>query len=108
MEMDLGLEVFQLPGGELRFNPADPALLSRLEQLDQRLAEIDTTDLQELDRQAKAVLNWVLGPGNDVDKALGGISLLAIGKNGRPVLQNLLDALTPVFREGIVRCAEQY
>lgn len=105
MELDLGMEVFTLPGGELRFNPADPALYSRLEQLEEKLAGLPTDDPQELDRQAKAVLDWVFGAGNDVDKALGGVSLFAVGANGQPVLLNLLEALAPVLQEGIERCA---
>lgn len=105
MELDLGMEVFDLPGGQLRFNPADPALFGRLEQLEEKLFAIQASDPWVFDRQAKQVLNWFFGPGNDVDKALGGISLMAQGSNGKSVLENLLEAFVPVLREGMERCA---
>lgn len=105
MEMDLGMQAFELPGGVLRFNPADPALFGRLEQLEDKLRAVVTRDPWEFDRQAKDILNWVLGGSNDVDKALGGVSLLALGQNGRTVMQNLLEALAPILQEGAERCA---
>ena len=107
LRVDSGTEVFRLPGGVLRFNPADPGLFLRLEQADEKLRAIDgDISLQEADRQIKELLNWILGPGNDVDGALGGVNLFAVGFNGQTVLQNLLEALTPVLREGAEKCAE--
>lgn len=107
LRVDSGTEIFRLPGGVLRFNPADPGLFLRLEQADERLRAIDENiSVQAADRQIKELLNWVLGPGNDVDTALGGVNLFARGFNGRTVLQNLLDALAPVLQEGAERCAE--
>ena len=105
MELDLGIEEFQLPGGALRFNPADPALFGRLEQLQDKLCAIDAQDPWEFDRQAKAVLNWFFGPGNDVDQALGSVSLLASGANGKSVFENLMEAFVPILQEGVERCA---
>ncbi len=107
LRVDSGTEVFRLPGGVLRFNPADPGLFLRLEQADGRLKEIDqAVSLQEADRQLKELLNWVLGPGNDVDAALGGVCMFARGFNGRTVLENFLEALTPILQEGAEKCAE--
>lgn len=110
LKLDSGAEVFSIPGGgNLRFNPADPALHLRLEQLEDRMKQlpIEKLSLPELDRQIKGLLDWALGAGNDVDRALGGVSVLAPGKNGRSVLKNLLDALGPILREGAEECARQ-
>ena len=107
LRIDSGTEAFRLPGGVLRFNPADPGLFLRLEQLEDRLQELDPVmTLQEADKQVKELLNWVFGPGNNVDKALGGVNLFARGFNGKPVLQNFLEALEPVLQEGAEKCAE--
>lgn len=105
MDLDLGLQTFELPGEALRFNPADPGLLLRLEQLEQKLLDISTDDPISFDLEAKAVFDWVLGGYNDLDNALCGISLLAVAENGKTVLLNLLEALIPIFREGAERCA---
>ena len=106
LRLDSGVETYSLPGGGvLRFNPADPALHLRLERL-QTQTENLTGTVEEVDRQVKNLLNQVLGPGNDLDKALGGVSLFAVTQNGNTVLQNLLDALTPIFQEGAERCAQ--
>lgn len=105
MELDTGVRTYELPGGVLRFNPLDPALYMRLEQLEERLKNIPTDDPDTFDRQAKSVLNWIFGGCNDVDKALGGVSLLARAANGKSVFTNFLEAFAPVFQEGIEQCA---
>ena len=62
--------------------------------------------MQEADRQMKEVLSWVFGPGNDFDKLLGGISLLAAAENGERVVTNLFAALQPVLTRGAQLCAQ--
>ncbi len=100
-------QVFHIPGGgSLRFNPADPALFLRLEQLQARVEALPRTDLNRLDRDMKKLLGEALGPGNDLHSALGGVSLFALTKSGKTVLENLLHALMPVLREGAEQCAE--
>ena len=105
MTVDSGVQYFELPGGVLRFNPADPALFLRLEQLPEQVARLPDEPL-EADRELKKLLSWVLGPGNDVDRALQGVSLLARGTNGRTVLENFMGALRPILEEGARQCAE--
>ena len=55
----------------------------------------------------KQVLGWVFAPGNDFDKILGGVNLLAVANNGQRVVTNLLDALQPILLEGAERCARE-
>ena len=49
----------------------------------------------------------VFGAGNDFDEILHGVNLAAVAGNGRRVVTNLLDALTPIIREGAERSMEE-
>lgn len=107
LKMEPVSRVFRIPGGgKLRFNPADPALFLRLEQLEQRVATLPHSDPIQLDSALKELLAETLGPGNDLHEALGGVSLFAVDKKGRTVLDNLLAALAPILQEGAEQCAE--
>ena len=64
------------------------------------------TALRAADEKLKALLGWLLGGDNDVDKALGGLSLLAVCGDGRSVAANLLEALQKVIEQGAARLAE--
>lgn len=125
LTIDTGVEEFCINGrGVLRFNPADPNLYHRffdagrdLEALDKELAEKtaalpEGTDeaaeaglalLAEYDRRIKALLGEIFGPENDFDTALGGVNLAGVAANGKRVVQNLLEALTPILQEGARR-----
>lgn len=125
LTIDTGVEEFCINGrGVLRFNPADPNLYHRffdagrdLEALDKELAEKtaalpEGTDeaaeaglalLAEYDRRIKALLGEIFGPENDFDAALGGVNLAGVAANGKRVVQNLLEALTPILQEGARR-----
>lgn len=105
MELDLGMQTFELPGGTLQFNPSDPTLLARFEKLVDNIAQIETDDPVLFDIYAKQVIDGALGAGNDIHTALDGVSLLAVGANGKPVLLNLLEALAPILRKGAEQCA---
>ena len=121
---DTGLEQFKLPGGVLRFNPADPNLYIRFMEAEQRLlcleetlrtdadameeketGKVILTLMQKADTELKNILSWVFGEENDFHKLLGGVNLLAEASNGRRVVENLFLALEPVLEEGICRCA---
>ena len=109
MELNMApvCQVFRIPGGgALRFNPADPALFLRLEQLEEQVAALPQTDPVALDHRLKDLLGQALGPGNDLNDALGGVSLFAVDPQGKTVLENLLSALAPILREGAEQCAE--
>lgn len=123
---DSGIKEYRINGkGVLRFNPCDPNVYARfmdaMEQIrdvEQELAAkargIEESDgaavlrlMQLADRKTKDILSAVFGEGNDFDKLLGGVNLLAVAGNGERVITNLLGALQPILTEGAQRCAEQ-
>lgn len=125
LTIDTGVEEFSVNGhGVLRFNPADPNLYHRffaagpaLTALDKELeeksaalpadgpeaAEAGFALLAEYDTRIKALLTDIFGPENDFDAVLGGVNLAGVATNGKRVVQNLLEALTPVLQEGARR-----
>lgn len=115
LTFDTGVRSYRINGeGILRFNPADPNVYARfLEAADQiRAAEQTLTAaadplqaMTELDRKVKSLLSGVFGAGNDFDRILGGVNLLAVAANGERVVTNLLRALQPVLTEGAQLCA---
>lgn len=123
LQVDTGVEEYEINGrGVLRFNPGDPNVYRRFFDLREQLAaleedlarrsaalegrpaperaaaELDL--LAEYDRRIKAMLGEVFGAGNDLDALLEGVNLAGLGANGRPVVQNLLEALAPVLQQG--------
>lgn len=116
IELDLGVQEYQIGSGLLRFNPTDPNLYHRflqaadeIEQLEGELAESaeaaksgkETLELlNTADQRAKDLLNGCFGGGNDFEQVLGGVNLLAVCKNGQRAVTNLLTALQPVLEEG--------
>lgn len=122
LNLDTGLRTFVISGGGvLRFNPADPNLYGRFAQgveqlqtleqeLTQKGTELAGEEMLELFREAdtkiKSLLNDIFGGENDFNKALGGVSLLAVGSNGKTVAQNLFAALEAVLEEGAGRLVE--
>ena len=118
-------EEFSVNGrGVLRFNPADPNLYHRffaagktLERYDaeltaalgqlggdeQQRAAAGLALLQDYDGRIKRLLGEIFGAENDFDAILNGVNLAGVGANGRRVVQNLLEALTPILREGAER-----
>lgn len=117
IQFDSGVQEFMLGSGVLRFNPSDPNLYGRFLEAGEKIADIQenltaeaekTADngygavqlLQSADRQMKQLLNWVFGGDNDFNTLLGGVNLLAMGKNGHRLVTNLFDALEPVLMRG--------
>ena len=110
LNIDTGVEEFRVNGrGVLRFNPADPNLYHRFFAAG---AELDGYDaaltkalaaLDEYDGKIKKLLTGIFGAENDFDAILGGVNLAGVGANGKRVVQNLLEALTPILREGAER-----
>lgn len=130
--IDTGIQEFEINGsGVLRFNPSDPNVYNRFFAAETALTELDAEAqkrmeqieadfpddnqrvgaelavLAEYDRKIKEVLNGVFGAGNDFDEILHGVNLAAVAGNGRRVVTNLLDALTPIIREGAERSMEE-
>ena len=128
---DTGVKEYKINGsGVLRFNPSDPNVYARFmdamekiraveEKLVSRAKEIEQNGNQEesgaavlrlmaeADREIKDILSQVFGVGNDFDKILGGVNLLAVAGNGQRVITNLLEALQPIMVEGAENCARQ-
>lgn len=110
--------------GLLRFNPSDPNVYQRFlalarelpgmeaqyqeqaegvpgDELEQAGAALD--QMKALDADLKARLSEVFGGENDFDRLLGGVNLMAPGRNGQRIVANLLTALTPYLEAGIQR-----
>lgn len=124
---DNGIEEFSLQGGGvLRFNPGDPNLYARfleaeaeMQALENELnaqaqalsgrdkAEAIVKLTAQADRKVKDLLDRVFGGGNDFDKALGGVNLLAQTGNGQRVATNLFRALEDILSEGAARFASE-
>lgn len=119
LTIDTGVQEFCVNGrGVLRFNPGDPNLYHRFFALGPRLAALDEeltvctpeneTEglalLADYDAKIKALLTEIFGPQNDFDTLLEGVSLAGVGANGKRVVQNLLEVLTPILQAG----AEQH
>lgn len=115
IQFDSGIKEYKLNGmGVLRFNPGDPNLYARfleatekIKALEQELTEMAETEgtavvqlLQTADEKMKKTLSWVFGEGNDFDKLLCGVNLLAVAGNGERVVTNLFNALQPVLLSG--------
>lgn len=127
IQFDSGIKEYRINGtGVLRFNPGDPNVYARfleaaqkIQGLEQELsAQAKALEGQEsgaqvvklmadADKQMKEVLGWVFGGGNDFDKILGGVNLLAVAGNGERVVTNLFNALQPVLVAGAEACAKE-
>ena len=124
---DSGVREYRLNGmGTLRFHPGDPNLYARffdaLDEIQELIGELnqktagdaqeysgrDTVTLMaQMDSNVKKILNRAFGLDNDFDRILGGLNLMAVAGNGKPIITNLLDALEPVLAEGAKECAAQ-
>ena len=49
------------------------------------------------------VVELPIGAENDFDAVLGGVNLAGVATNGKRVVQNLLEALTPILQQGAQR-----
>lgn len=117
LNLDTGVVTYRIPGyGTLRFNPADPNLYGRFYEAQERFAALEqelantpgepVALMRTADEKLKALLGWMLGGDNDLDKALGGVSLLAVCGNGRTLAANLMDALQQVLEAGAARLVQ--
>lgn len=123
IKFDSGVKEYEINNnGVLRFNPSDPNVYARFFDATEQIQVIEeelvrkgkeasgeaaVRYIQEADKKVKELLEHVFGPGNDFDKLLGGVNLLAVAANGERVVTNLLQALMPIIEEGAKRCAGQ-
>lgn len=127
---DNGMEEYQLvEGGDiLRFNPKDQNVYARfmdsiekIKAVEQEMAgkyniiDRNSNDvgektlmlMRETDTRIKGILNQVFGSGNDFDNILCGVNLMAVGSNGKRIIQNLMDALMPILEAGARACVQE-
>ncbi len=128
IQFDSGIKEYEINNnGVLRFNPSDPNVYARFFDAAEQILEIEkelvtkgeglNNDensgeaairlMQEADSKVKGILSDVFGEGNDFDKLLGGVNLLAVAVNGERVITNLMQALLPIIEQGAKRCAQQ-
>lgn len=99
IKFDDGVKSYRVGGGVLRFNPADPALYSRFLEAAQALQTIEPADFAEADAAVRAQLQRVF-PDGDLSAVFPG-NLLAMCRNGKPVVENFLEAMEPVLLAGV-------
>lgn len=87
-----------------KLDALDAELTEQLKALpakpDDARAERGLALLTDYDHRIKALLTEIFGGENDFDKVLEGVNLAGTGANGKRVVQNLLDALTPILQDG--------
>ena len=123
IKMDVGIKEYKIgEGGVLMFNPTDPNVYERFGEAlknvqkieDDMVAigqkqDVDGFDvlkvMADTDKRIKEELNHVFGMGNDFNKILCGVNVLAVASNGERVITNLLAALSPIVEDGIKECA---
>ncbi len=125
---DDGIREYEInDNGVLRFNPSDPNVYDRFCSVLKELQEIEKeyerkisdliteqeqkddfaqseavlSAMHEYDARIKGRLSHVFGTQNDFDVLLGGVNLMAIGRNGDRIITNLLSALMPIMESGI-------
>lgn len=130
INFDSGIRSFKInENGVLRFNPSDPNLYSRfigiaddIKVVEETLvADAKTLNVEEnenaaakalqlladADKRVKELLTEVFGKENDFDQIFEGVNLLAVGSNGERVITNFLNALMPVFQDGLENYIKQ-
>lgn len=124
LTFDSGILEYEVNGNAvLRFNPSDPNVYSRFMEATEKIqtveeklvadakmlnnenrdnhGELVLRILSNADKEVKAILTGVFGAENDFDQIMNGVNMLAPGSNGERVITNFLNALLPVFQEGI-------
>lgn len=135
LNIDVGLKSYQLVegGAPLTFNPGDPNVYARYvdalkeiqevgDEMSRKANAVEAKDdseeekikagaeslrvMHETDTKMKEILNGVFGAGNDFDKILRGINLAAVTEAGNRVIDNVINALTPIMQNGAKACVE--
>lgn len=135
LNIDIGVKSYQFVegGAPLVFNPSDPNVYARYldavdsikaveKEMSARAASVkikdDTVEAQaeagseslrimaETDRRIKQILNGIFGGKNNFDDILCGVNLMAVTASGDRVINNLLNALSPIMETGAKACIE--
>lgn len=129
LNINVGIKQYQLVdgGAPLCFNAGDPnvyarymEMIPRIEAVEQEMAEkakrvdVNKQDagektlqiMRETDQKMKEILNQIFGMGNDFDRILCGVNLMAVTEDGSRVINNVLDALSPIMSNGAKACVD--
>lgn len=129
LNISVGIKRYQLVegGALLSFNPGDPNVYARFMELVPRIKDIEkemskkakaidvnSADagektlkiMRETDRRMKDILNQIFGNENNFDDILVGVNLMAVTESGSRVINNVLDALSPIMNEGAKSCVD--
>lgn len=129
LNVSVGIKRYQLVegGALLSFNPGDPNVYARymemipkIKAVEQEMAgrakavDANSSDagertlqiMRETDLRMKGILNQIFGKENDFEEILCGVNLMAVTENGCRVINNVLDALTPIMNAGAKSCVD--
>jgi hypothetical protein len=129
LNISVGIKRYELVegGALLAFNPGDPnvyarymEMLPKIRAVEQEMAgkarTVDANDkaagektlqiMRETDCKMKNILNEIFGKDNDFDEILLGVNLMAVTETGGRVINNVLDALTPIMNAGAKSCVD--
>jgi hypothetical protein len=129
LNVSVGIKRYQLVegGALLSFNPGDPNVYARFMELvpkiktvEQEMAgkakaiDANSADageqtlkiMRETDQRMKEILNQIFGKENNFDEILVGVNLMAVTEGGNRVINNVLEALTPIMNAGATSCVE--
>lgn len=105
-------------GGPLQFNPTDPNIGFRYEELVKYVEDISPEyekkfaqygndyktmfkETREMDLQLKEKLAYTFGSWNDFDAIFMGLHFMSLGNNGQPILANFLEKINPLITKEI-------
>lgn len=129
LNVSVGIKRYELVegGALLSFNPGDPNVYARYMELVPKIQEVEremagkanavnVNDpdagektlriMRETDIRMKQILNQIFGKENDFDEILKGVNLMAVTETGDRVINNVLNALTPIMNAGAKSCVD--
>lgn len=129
LNISVGIKRYELVegGALLSFNPGDPNVYARymemipqIQAVEREMAQkannvdVNAEDagektlsiMRETDCRMKDILNQIFGGENNFDEILIGVNLMAVTEGGNRVINNVLDALTPIMNAGAKSCVE--
>ena len=123
LKFDSGIVEYRVNGkATLSFNRSDPNLYNRMQELNGKLAAIDSDLKKEkdaaedglalvklfsaYDKRIKAELSFVFGEQNDFDAIFEGQNVLSIAGNGKFLITNFIEALQPIIESGVKEYAK--
>ena len=123
LNFNSGIVEYRVNGkATLSFNRSDPNLYNRMQELNGKLAAIDSDLKKEkdaaedglalvklfsaYDKRIKAELSFVFGEQNDFNAIFEGQNVLSIAGNGKFLITNFIEALQPIIESGVKEYAK--